>query len=54
VLVCYDEKTGFWRTNPDCFRLPDYLKDRNASVDARRAADALKTVTPARRHTKDT
>jgi hypothetical protein len=32
VLVSYDEKTGFWRTNPDCFRLPDYLKDRNASA----------------------
>jgi len=32
VLVCYDEKTGFWRTNPDCFRLPAYLKDRNPSA----------------------
>jgi hypothetical protein len=32
VLVSYDEKTGAWHSNPDCFRLPDYLKDRNAST----------------------
>jgi hypothetical protein len=32
VLVSYDEKTGVWHSNPDCFRLPDYLKDRNAST----------------------
>jgi hypothetical protein len=32
VLVCYDETTGAWHSNPDCFRLPDYLKDRNASA----------------------
>lgn len=32
VLVCYDEATGAWHSNPDCFRLPDYLKDRNASA----------------------
>jgi hypothetical protein len=31
VLACYDEATGAWHSNPDCFRLPDYLKDRNAS-----------------------
>ena len=32
VLVSYDEQTGLWHSNPDCFRLPDYLKDRNASA----------------------
>jgi len=32
VLVSYDEATGRWHSNPDCFRLPDYLKDRNAST----------------------
>ncbi len=32
VLVSYDEATGAWHSNPDCFRLPDYLKDRNAST----------------------
>ena len=32
VLVSYDEETGAWHSNPDCFRLPDYLKDRNASA----------------------
>ena len=32
VLVSYDEKMGVWHSNPDCFRLPDYLKDRNAST----------------------
>jgi Type I phosphodiesterase / nucleotide pyrophosphatase len=32
VLVCYDETTGAWHTNPDCFRLPEYLKDLNAST----------------------
>jgi hypothetical protein len=31
VLASYDEATGAWHSNPDCFRLPDYLKDRNAS-----------------------
>ena len=31
VLVGYDEETGAWRSNPDCFRLPEYLKARNAS-----------------------
>jgi hypothetical protein len=30
VLVSYDEATGAWHSNPDCFRLPGYLKDRNA------------------------
>ena len=32
VLVSYDEQTGAWHSNPDCFRLPDYLKVRNASA----------------------
>ena len=32
VLVSYDEATGAWQSNPDCFRLPGYLKDRNAST----------------------
>ena len=32
VLACYDESTGVWRSNPDCFRLPDYLKGLNASA----------------------
>ncbi len=32
VLVSYDETTGTWHSNPDCFRLPDYLKDLNASA----------------------
>jgi hypothetical protein len=32
VLVSYDEATGAWHSNPDCFRLPVYLKDRNAST----------------------
>jgi hypothetical protein len=30
VLASYDQQTGNWTTNADCFRLPDYLKDRNA------------------------
>lgn len=32
VLACYDETTGAWHANPDCFRLPEYLKDVNAST----------------------
>ena len=32
VLASYDQKTGNWTTNPNCFRLPAYLKDRNASA----------------------
>lgn len=32
VLVSYDEGAGAWHSNPDCFRLPDYLKDRHAST----------------------
>ena len=32
VLASYDEETGAWHSNPDCFRLPDYLKDRKAST----------------------
>jgi hypothetical protein len=30
VLASYDQQTGGWSTNPNCFRLPAYLKDRNA------------------------
>ncbi len=30
VLANYDQQTGNWNTNPNCFRLPVYLKDRNA------------------------
>src|SRR5690242_3841212 len=32
VFAGYDESTGGWRSNPDCFHLPDYLKDRNAKT----------------------
>ena len=32
VLVSYDETTGVWHSNPECFRMPDYLRDRNAST----------------------
>jgi hypothetical protein len=30
VLASYDQQTGGWNTNPNCFRLPAYLKERNA------------------------
>ena len=30
VLASFDQQTGGWNTNPNCFRLPVYLKDRNA------------------------
>jgi predicted AlkP superfamily pyrophosphatase or phosphodiesterase len=32
VLASYDQQTGNWTTNLNCFRLPAYLKDRNASA----------------------
>src|ERR1051325_4484311 len=32
VLVSYDETTGAWHSNPECFRMPDYLRGRNAST----------------------
>src|SRR6266852_302365 len=32
VLASYDQQTGNWHTNPNCFRLPEYLKDRNAGT----------------------
>ncbi|HYU46332.1 MAG TPA: alkaline phosphatase family protein, partial [Terriglobales bacterium] len=32
VLASYDQGTGDWTTNPNCFRLPAYLKDRNAKT----------------------
>jgi hypothetical protein len=31
VLAAYDQQTGNWTTNPDCFRLPEYLKDHHAT-----------------------
>jgi len=30
VLASYDQQTGGWASNADCYRLPEYLKDRNA------------------------
>ena len=30
VLASYDQQTGAWNANPDCYRLPEYLKDRNS------------------------
>ncbi|MEP6493013.1 MAG: alkaline phosphatase family protein [bacterium] len=30
LLASYDQLTGDWKANPDCFRLPAYLKERNA------------------------
>src|SRR4051794_9512537 len=30
ILASYDQETGNWTTNRNCFRLPAYLKDRNA------------------------
>jgi hypothetical protein len=32
VLASYDQQSGAWHSNPACFRLPDYLKDMNAST----------------------
>jgi len=32
VLASYDQETGNWATNSTCFRLPEYLKDRNAKT----------------------
>lgn len=32
VLASYDQQSGFWHANPDCFRLPEYLKDRNSKT----------------------
>jgi hypothetical protein len=31
VLASYDQEDGHWKSNATCFRLPEYLKDRNAS-----------------------
>ena len=31
VCASYDQPSGAWHTNPNCYRLPDYLKDVNAS-----------------------
>jgi type I phosphodiesterase/nucleotide pyrophosphatase len=30
VLAIYDQQTGGWVSNPACYRLPEYLKERNA------------------------
>ena len=30
ALASYDHEEGHWKTNPSCFRLPEYLKDRDA------------------------
>ena len=30
VLASYDQLTGKWASNADCYRLPEYLKDQNA------------------------
>jgi len=32
AMASYDQQTGNWNTNPDCFNLPVYLKDRNAKT----------------------
>ncbi len=32
ILASYDQGTGNWMTNPNCFRLPACLKDRNAKT----------------------
>jgi Type I phosphodiesterase / nucleotide pyrophosphatase len=32
VLASYDPQTGAWTANPACYRLPEYLKDRNATT----------------------
>jgi hypothetical protein len=31
VLAAYDQDDGHWKTNAKCFRLPEYLADRDAS-----------------------
>src|SRR4030095_14583096 len=30
ALASYDQEEGHWKTNDTCFRLPEYLKDRDA------------------------
>jgi hypothetical protein len=32
VLVSYDETSGAWVSNPDCYRLPEYLSNHKASA----------------------
>lgn len=32
VLASYDQRTGNWSSNPHCYRLPEYLKEVNASA----------------------
>ena len=31
MLASYDQEDGHWKSNATCFRLPEYLKDRDAS-----------------------
>ena len=32
TLASYDQRTGNWTANSECYRLPAYLKDRNSST----------------------
>jgi len=32
VLATYDQRTGNWATNPECYRLPEYLKGLDAGT----------------------
>lgn len=32
IAATYSEKTGGWDTNPDCYRLPEYLKEPNVRM----------------------
>lgn len=32
TLASYDQQSGNWATNSDCFKLPEYLKDQNAKT----------------------
>ena len=43
VLASYDQETGNWTTNPNCFRLPAYLKDRDAKHCGQRAGSGWVT-----------
>lgn len=30
IMAAYNRATGAWETNPDCYRLPEYLRSKNA------------------------
>lgn len=30
ILASYDARSGDWQTNPECYRLPEYLKNHNS------------------------